>query len=481
MLDCNSWIVDIGATDHIACSLHCFTTYKSIEGIFVKMPNNVRALVTHIGIVQITHTLLLDNVLFVPSFKFNLISVSQLSKLGNHCLIFTNKYCIIQEIHSWTVIGVAEVKTSLYLMQYKLLGKRSQRPVSASAIVTAPAIQFSEWKDAMNTELKALEENGTWTVMPLPFGFQTISCKWIFKVKLHADGTIESVISSSLDLATDVRNHLQKSFKLKDLGTPKYFLGLEIARCKKGILLCQRKYVLDLLNEHGMLGCKPVTTLIDYNCKLTKTDDAEQISDPSKYRQLVGKLIYLTFTRPDITFAAQTLSRFMDKPRETHLHAVYRVLKYLKAALGQGILFPANSSLQLQVYVDSDWARCCDTEKSVTGYAMFLENSLISWKSKKQSVVARRSTEAEYKAMASACCESMWLIFLLQDFEIKHTSAINFYCDNQSSIHICKNPTFHERTKHIVMDCHFIREKVLAGLINPKYRSIEFGFIPTLR
>ena len=256
----------------------------------------------------------------------------------------------------------------------------------------------------------------------------------------------------SISEITFIKNALYQDFKIKDLGTLKYFLGLEVAHSQSGISLCKRKYCLDLLHDSGLLSSKPVSTPFDPSFKL-HSDSSAAFTDVSAYRRLIGRLIYLNTTRPDITFITQQLSQFLSKPTQTHYNAAIRVLKYLKG-----------SGLHLQGYTNADWVGCKDTRRSIPSHCFFLGQSLISWRTTKQPTVSRSSSEADYRAMESASCELQWLFYLLRDLHVTCVQLLVLYCDNQSAMHIAANPVLHERAKHLEIDCHIVREKLQAGL-----------------
>ncbi|XP_074363351.1 uncharacterized protein LOC141703860 [Apium graveolens] len=274
------------------------------------------------------------------------------------------------------------------------------------------------------------------------------------------------VTGSSTEHINAMKAFLKTKFKIKDLGPLRYFLGIEVARSTTGFYLNQRKYALDLIKETGLSRAKPSVIPIEQNHKLIDNSFVFlSDTDTVMYRRLVGRLIYLTITRPDLSYAVHVLSQFLSKPRSDHLQAIYRVLRYLKQTHGQGLLISATGNLQITTYTDSDWAGCPESRQSLTGFCITIGSSLVSWRSKKQPTVSRSSAEAEYRAMADTCCEITWFLTLLNDFQLNHTMPASLYCDNKSALYISSNPVFHERTKHIEIDCHLVCEKLKKGII----------------
>ncbi|KAJ3685421.1 hypothetical protein LUZ61_014585 [Rhynchospora tenuis] len=473
------------------------------------------------------------------------------------------------------------------------------------------AVKSKCWRDAMQNEIDALERNETWTLEDLPANKTAIGCKWVYRIKYHADGKVERykahlvalgnrqvegidytetfapvakmvsvrtflavaaikgwrlhqmdvhnaflhgdlheevymrlppgftyshagkvcrlrksiyglrqaprmwfskltsalesygfvqskadyslftlhrgnaflailvyvddlVIAGNSDNAIcEFKQYMSNMFHMKDLGHLKYFLGIEIARGPLGLFLCQHKYVLDILAESGLLGAKPAPTPMEQNHRLAESVGGK-FKDPEKYRRLIGRLIYLTITRPELCYSVHILAQFMQNPHQTHYEAALRVVRFLKGNPGQGLLLKADGNLQLNAFCDSDWASCPLTRRSLSGYFVMLGNSPISWKTKKQQTVSRSSAEAEYRSMANATSELLWLKSFLKSLDVIHFQPMKLWCDSQAALHIATNPVFHERTKHIELDCHFVRDQIRIGCIAAVYtRSSE--------
>lgn len=242
---------------------------------------------------------------------------------------------------------------------------------------------------------------------------------------------------------------------MKDLDSLNYFLGVEVLFKSAGYYLFQAKYTFDILARVGLTDCKTTSTPLETKLKLTLFDGTP-LSDATLYMKLVGSLVYLTITRLDIAYVVHLVSQFMSAPRSTHHVVVLRILCYLKGIMFHGLYFSSTSSLELQAYSDADWSGDPIDRQSTTGYCFFF-GSLISWRSKKQSLVSQSSTEVKYQALVDTTKELVWLRWLLKKMGAPQSHFTILQRDNQSAIQIAYNDVFHRRTKYIQIDCHFVR------------------------
>ena len=311
------------------------------------------------------------------------------------------------------------------------------------------------------------------------YGFQQRNSDHTLFIK-HKSGKVTALIVYVDDMIitrddkekiSKLQKQLSTEFEMKKLGGLKYFLGIEVSRSRQGIFLFQRKYVLDLLSEMGLLECKPADTPIVQNHKLGECTDQAPI-DKERYQRLVGKLIYLSHTRPNIAYAVNVMSQFMHCPNEEHMYAVIRILRYLKSSLKKGLMFSKNNHLNVDGYTDADWVGNISDRKSTSRYFTFVKGNLVTWRSKKQKVVALSSAEAEFRGMAKGLCELLWLKRLLTEIGFAPSSKMNLFCDNKAAIDISHNPIQHDRTKHVEVDRHFIKQ-------NLEEKIIRFPFVKT--
>ncbi|XP_020674473.2 uncharacterized protein LOC110093814 [Dendrobium catenatum] len=278
------------------------------------------------------------------------------------------------------------------------------------------------------------------------------------KIRLYMVIYVDDILltgNSKAEIARLLEN-LHHRFELRDLGSLNHFLRIQATNTKHGILLHLKQYAQQILLRAGMQETKPVTTPVSTKVTLN-THSQEPYTNTQLYRQLIGALQYLTLTRLDIQFARNQLSQFMHNPLNVHFETLKRLLRYIKGTIDKGISL-YRDSLILSGYVDSDWATNSHDRKSITGYCYFMGKSIISWQVKKQTSVARSSTEAEYRALATAATKMIWLRRLLEDFHIPQKEPTLVYCDNTSTIALANNPVFHARTKHIDVDSHFFRD-----------------------
>ena len=281
-------------------------------------------------------------------------------------------------------------------------------------------------------------------------------------ILLYVDDII--LTASSDTLRQSIMSKLSSEFAMKDLGPLSYFLGISVTRHSSGMFLSQHKYAEEIIERASMSSCKPVSTPVDTKAKLSGTS-GNPYHDPSEYRSLAGALQYLTFTRPDISYAVQQVCLFMHDPRTQHMNALKRIIRYIKGTITHGLHLSPSSVDKLTTYTDADWGGCPDTRRSTSGYCVYLGDNLVSWSAKRQPTLSRSSAEAEYRGVANVVSESCWLRNLLLELQCPIAKATLVYCDNVSAVYLSGNPIQHQRTKHIEMDIHFVREKVARGQI----------------
>ncbi|GJU47533.1 putative ribonuclease H-like domain-containing protein [Tanacetum coccineum] len=418
----------------------------------------------------------------------------------------------------WDPAGINFRRVVYLLFSYLLL-----EPTSI-----AKALEDPDWVAAMQEEMQQFINQKVWTLVPLPDGKNAIGTKWILKnmrdargivvrnkarwivksaflygeievkcmslspkgLKIlnfpkHVRGTIDKTLfikKDSRDISfvqvyvddiifgstnkawcEDFEVLMKGEFEMSVMGEMSFFLGLQVQQLPDGIFISQDKYVKDMLTKFDMESVRTATT--PYEAAKTKLkDETDPPVNVHLYRSMIGSLMYLTASRPDIMFAVSACSRHQVTPLTSHLNAVKKIFKYLKGQPKLGLWYPKDSPFQLEAYSDSDYAGSHGDRKSTTGGCQFLGRRLISWQCKKQTIVATSSTEAEYVAAASCCAQVLWIQNQLLDYGFNFMNT-KIFIDNQSTICIVKNPVFHQRTKHIEIRHHFIRDANEKNLI----------------
>uniref|UniRef100_A0A0A8Z4I4 Reverse transcriptase Ty1/copia-type domain-containing protein n=1 Tax=Arundo donax TaxID=35708 RepID=A0A0A8Z4I4_ARUDO len=250
--------------------------------------------------------------------------------------------------------------------------------------------------------------------------------------------------ASSSSTATEaLLKKLQSEFAVKDLGRLHYFLGIEVIHNKDGLVLTQKKYVREFLQRVNMEQCKGVSTLMASTEKLSRTNGTFlSTEEASRYRSMVGVLQYLTLTRPDISYSVNNVCQFLSAPTDVQ-SVVKRILRYLKMTCSASLQVQKSSSMLLSTFSDAGWAGCPDDRHSTGGFAIFFGQNLISWSSRKQQTVSRSSIKAEYKSLANATAELVWLQTLLKELHIFQARSPVLWCDNLGATYLTANPVFH--------------------------------------
>ncbi|GJR43087.1 putative ribonuclease H-like domain-containing protein [Tanacetum coccineum] len=284
----------------------------------------------------------------------------------------------------------------------------------------------------------------------------------IMLVQVYVDDIIFS--STKKSMCTEFEEVMHKRFQMSSMGELTFFLGLQVKQQPDGIFISQDKYVADILKKFDFCSIKTATTPIESNKPLVKDEDGVEV-DVHEYRSMIGSLMYLTASRPDIMFAVCACARFQVTPKASHLHAVKRIFRYLKHQPKLGLWYPRDSPFELEAFSDSDYAGASLDRKSTTGGCQFLGRRLISWQCKKQTIMANSTTEAEYVAAAHCCGQVLWIQNQMMDYGFNFMNT-KIHIDNESTICVVKNPVYHSRTKHIEIRHHFIRDCYEKRLID---------------
>ncbi|GJX99396.1 retrovirus-related pol polyprotein from transposon TNT 1-94, partial [Tanacetum coccineum] len=386
------------------------------------------------------------------------------------------------------------------------------------------------WIEAMQEELNEFERLEVWELVPCLEKVMVITLKWIYKVNLDELGGIlknkarlvargyhqeegidfeesfalvarldairiflafaaymnmiiyqmdvktaflnsilrEEVYVSQLDGFVD-QDNLNHVYKLK-----KALYGLKQAprACPRGIFINQSKYALESLKKYGMESCDAADTPMVDKSKLDEDTQGKAV-DLTHYRGMVGTLMYLTASRPDLTFVVCMCARYQTKPNKKHLHCIKRIFKYLRGNVNRGLWYLKDSSIALTAYADADHAGCQDTRRSTSGCMQLLGDKLVSWSSKRQKSAVISSTEAEYIALSGCCAQVLWMRSQLTDYGLGF-NKIPMYCDNKSAIALCCNNVQHSRSKHIDIRFHFIKEQVENGVVELYFVNTEY-------
>ncbi|KAK9073378.1 hypothetical protein SSX86_007702 [Deinandra increscens subsp. villosa] len=389
------------------------------------------------------------------------------------------------------------------------------------------ALEDESWVEAMQEELFQINKQKVWELVDLPEGEEPIGTKWNVYVKqppgfedphypnrvcklikalyglkqaprtwyetlsnyllvngykrgaidktlfVKSDGKdtlmvqiyVDDIIfgSSSAALCKEFEGLMQSKFEMSSMGELNFFLGLQVKQTANGIFLNQSKYIQDMLKRFDMQSVSTSRTPISTSHKLNSDLSGKPV-DVHLYRAMIGSLLYLTASRPDIMFSVCLCARYHYQPKESHMLAVKRIFRYLKGQPKLGLWYPKNSDFSFKAYTDSDYAGCNLDKKSTTGGCQFLGERLVSWQCKKQTCVSTSTAEAEYIAASSCCSQVLWIQNQMLDYGIKFMET-PILADNNSAISITNNPVQHSKAKHIDIRYHFIRDCAEKHLI----------------
>ncbi|KAM2537704.1 hypothetical protein TB2_023225 [Malus domestica] len=410
----DTWYLDSGCSRHMTGDKRWFTTFtEECKNGAVTFGDGKRARIVGKGEIKTLGIPCLKNVMLVDGLKANLISISQICDDDDAEVLFNKLKC--------------SVKVAKEVDSFE--GKRSKDNcycVNANEL-HVPDICNKATDDVLDLWHKRLDH---------------MNCKDLIKLS-------KKEYVRGLPLLTGELN---------------FFLGLQVKQVEDGIFVFQTKYASDLVKKFGLTSAKPVPNPMATTTKLHKDPNGKSV-DQTLYRSMIGGLLYLTASRPDISFSVGACARYQADPKESHLEAVKRIIRYVSGTVEFGLHYSFETNSEIVGFSDADWAGNADDRKSTSGGCFYVGNNLVAWHSKKQNCVSLSTTKAEYIAAGSCCTQLLWMKQMLRDYGL-HQNAFSISCDNTSAINISKNPVQHSRTKHIDIRHHFIRvlveEKVLV-------------------
>ncbi|CAJ2661762.1 unnamed protein product [Trifolium pratense] len=371
--------------------------------------------------------------------------------------------------------------------------RRSKEAISNSCFISKiepknvkEALTDEYWINAMQEELTQFKRSEVWDLVPRPDGINVIGTNHGYKkggndktlfvreekgklmiAQIYVDDIVFGGMSRQM--VEHFVHQMQSEFEMSLVGELTYFLDLQVKQMEDTIFISQEKYARNIVKKFGMeVGSHKRTPA---HLKLTKDEKGIDV-DQSLYRSMIGSLLYLTASIPDIMFAVGVCARYQSEPKMSHLTQVKRIFKYVNGTCGYGILYSHGNDSTLVGYCDADWAGSADDRKNTSGACFFLGSNLVSWFSKKQNSVSLSAAEAEYIAAGSSCSQLLWMRQMLKEYSVEQ-DVMTLYCDNLSAINISKNPIQHSRTKHIDIRHHFIRELVEEKIVTLEHIASE--------
>ena len=278
-----------------------------------------------------------------------------------------------------------------------------------------------------------------------------------------------TIYGAKTTLMDNIKKSIVTKFEATDMGNLNWVLGIEILFEKDGIHLSQKSYIDTILRRFKLKNLRPIILPINRNYSMTRSKPEKVLSEPRVYQQMIGSLMYLvTCTRPDLTFVVSYLSQFSNAPNKQHFTAAKRCFRYLIATKDLTLRYRYGVDLFLEGFSDSDYGNCIDTRRSVFGYIFRLGDATICWRSQKQKSVSTSTTEAEYVALSKAAKHFQWIKIALKDLRLSKTDSA-VLCDNTSTLDIAENHRISDRSKHIDIHYHRVRELVYTKKLTLLY------------